>query len=43
MDTPAKCTKSIAVGKKSNPSYGPTQHRKDTFHKKGGYRVSKMI
>ena len=34
MDTPVKCTKSIAFGEKSNPSCGPTKHRKDTFHKK---------
>ena len=43
MNTPVKRTKSTLVGKKSNPSRGPTKHRIRPCPPKRGYRVPKMI
>ena len=39
MDTPVKRAKSTALGKKCNPSEGPTEQRKGP---KRGYQTPKM-
>ena len=41
MNTPVKRTKSTALGKKCNPSRGPTKHGKGHFPPKRCYRVPK--